>query len=143
MVRVILNKAPLEKLIESIPHLVRKMAENVAVAWEKEVRENFAEWGRPPWPPLSPKTIEEKLALGYPLDPLIRTYTMYNSFEFRVEPKTPRIAHVVGENKVFYAKFHEFGTDRVPARPFLSPELPANKAGIVKAIIDAFKGVIK
>lgn len=39
----------------------------------------------------------------------------------------------------FYGAFHEFGTSRMPARPFIRPAFEANKARAVKIVGEAIK----
>ncbi|MEM1691897.1 MAG: hypothetical protein QXK45_04420 [Thermofilaceae archaeon] len=145
MVRFRVDTTPIKKVKDMIPSSLQEIAKRVARRWDNEVKVNFAVKGRPPWPPLSPKTIEEKLMLGYPLDPLIRTYEMYNSFTFNVAPTSNDVVEVIGRNNVFYAIFHEYGTDHVPARPFLNPELVKDQLEeeLVKAVVDVFGGLIE
>lgn len=73
-----------------------------------------------PWPELSPATIaarrkgsEKGIAHRAPV-PLRDTGRMYNS----MASKTTTYDAAVGTN-VPYAKDHQFGTDKIPARPFL------------------------
>ena len=71
------------------------------------------------WPDLAEATVEEKQRLGYsgrisPTDPLYRTGELRTS-----------IGHAIDGNRVVLgsddpiAEFHEFGTSRMPPRPFI------------------------
>jgi len=62
-----------------------------------------------------------------------RTGTLQRSIVMRVEKDRNSIAGFVGTN-VFYAKFLELGTDRMPPYPFLYPALEVNKQRIVKLL---------
>ncbi len=71
------------------------------------------------WPPLAPSTVEEKQLLGYTgrvsaTDPLYRTGELRASIGHHVDGK--RV--VLGSDDPV-AEFHEFGTSRMPARPFI------------------------
>jgi HK97 gp10 family phage protein len=49
-----------------------------------------------------------------------------------------------GDNsKIFYGKFLEFGTSKMPARPFLQPAYEKNKNTIQKNIAEALKEGLK
>jgi HK97 gp10 family phage protein len=80
----------------------------------------------PAWEPLADSTEEEKERLGYPLDaPLERTGELRNSIEHEVAG----LEAVVG-SKSDKALWHEFGTDRIPPRPFIGPAAFENKEKI-------------
>jgi HK97 gp10 family phage protein len=73
------------------------------------------------WPQLAEATQEQRVALGYSAnEPLLRTGDLRDS-----------IGHVVSGNEGFVgtndpvAPFHEFGTSKIPPRPFLGPALEA------------------
>lgn len=50
-----------------------------------------------------------------------------------------------GANKgtPFYITFHELGSSRQPAKPFMRPALTKNKAKIRKRLIEGLKGIIE
>jgi len=48
---------------------------------------------------------------------------------------------IIGTN-VFYAPFHEFGTRKMKARPYLRPAFSSSKEIIKKMVNDAIKGVL-
>jgi phage gpG-like protein len=69
-----------------------------------------------PWAPLSPETIERKLAEGTSTAILKRHSLLFRSW--RVLEATSDFVRVGSDR--FYALFHQFGTSgRVPARPML------------------------
>jgi phage gpG-like protein len=70
------------------------------------------------WPALAPATIEEKAAQGYAVPaPLLRTGDMRDSIKANVDVLDYTM--IVGSNDP-KAVWHEFGTTRMPPRPFLS-----------------------
>lgn len=76
---------------------------------------NFRQGGRPtPWRPLAFSTIRRKLAQGYSAIPLTRTGQLRRSIATSVESRR----FLVG-TAVEYGRYHQFGTRRMPARPFL------------------------
>ncbi len=109
---------------------IREMAErarDVSPAWQAVATwfaeanfEQFLSRGaryRDPWPPLAASTTLEKLARGFPLDPLIRTGDLVQdltSRPFGVEQITPH-EMTVG-TAIPYAGFHQRGTSRMPRR---------------------------
>lgn len=71
----------------------------------------------PEWAPLADATEDEKARLGYPLGaPLERTGELRDSIEHEVVG----LEAVVG-SKDPVAEWQEFGTDRIPPRPFIGP----------------------
>ena len=81
----------------------------------KSVHNNFIEAGRPiPWRPLSPAYAVRKARQGYSILPLTRTGLLRRSIAFRVRNNSLKIG-----TSVTYAPYHQFGTSRMPARPYL------------------------
>jgi hypothetical protein len=73
------------------------------------------------WPQLAESTQERRVALGYSAnDPLLRTGELRDSIGHVVEGDVG----YVGTNDPV-APFHEFGTSRIPPRPFLGGALDA------------------
>lgn len=86
----------------------------------------------PAWESLAPSTVEDRVRQGYtPDDPLLRSGEMRDSI---VTEHSPKEAVIGSKEKV--AAYQEFGTDRIPPRPFLGPAALA-KSKQVKAIIGA------
>lgn len=98
----------------------------VMVAHELEM---FASHGFGAWPPLAESTIKQKQAAGYPPDPLIRTGSLKSSLISPGSAKTIGAGDVIMSwgTGVGYAKYHQDGTARMPARPVLelTPRLEA------------------
>ncbi len=88
----------------------------------------------PSWAPLADSTVREKERLGYTGrlsadDPLLRTGEMRDSIEHR----TGDMEAFIGTDSPI-APYHEFGTDKMPPRPFIGPALVKNKENIEKII---------
>lgn len=85
------------------------------------IRENFDVGGRPPWAPLSERTLLIKSQIGAPDDPLIRTGLLrrvagqLNTWYFGQTE-----AFVTQFKGAEYGAFHETGTKYMPARPFMT-----------------------
>lgn len=76
----------------------------------------------PAWAPLAESTEAEKARLGYPAGaPLLREGNLRDSIQHEV------VGHeaVVG-SKSPIAAYQEFGTDKIPPRPFIGPAALAN-----------------
>jgi phage gpG-like protein len=78
------------------------------------------------WLALADSTVEEKQRLGYTgrvsaTDPLYRTGELRLSISYRIE----NAGLIVGSTDPV-APFHEFGTSRTPARPFVGAAMFAN-----------------
>lgn len=111
---------------------MRERAEDLTPAWDALLtwfaEQNFEQFltrgarYRKQWSPLAPRTLREKLAKGYPLDPLIRTGKLAQDLTHRplgVEHMTP--TSVSAGTDIDYARFHMRGTRRMPARPMFRP----------------------
>lgn len=76
---------------------------------------NFKTAGRPkPWKRLAKSTILFKFKHGYSPLPLTRTGALRRSVVFRASKDSLKIGTAIP-----YAPHHQFGTSRMPARPFL------------------------
>jgi HK97 gp10 family phage protein len=84
------------------------------------------------WPPLSASTIADKQHYGFPTPkPLLRTGEMRHSIEWTVQGHGSHVEGAVGSDDP-RAVFHELGTSRMPARPFLVPSAIVCEPRIVK-----------
>jgi HK97 gp10 family phage protein len=84
----------------------------------------------PEWPELADSTQEERQRLGYtPNDPLLRSGELRDSIEHEVST----LEAVIGSRSDI-AAYQEFGTDRIPARPFMGPAVFRRKDFIVRII---------
>jgi HK97 gp10 family phage protein len=85
------------------------------------------------WAPLADSTEAEKARLGYPSDaPLLREGDLRDSIEHEVVG----LEAVVG-SKSDIAEYQEFGTDKIPPRPFIGPAAFKNKDKIQKILGEA------
>ena len=85
------------------------------------------------WEPLAESTEDEKARLGYPTDaPLLRSGDLRDSIQHEVAG----LEAVVG-SKSEIAAYQEFGTDRIPPRPFIGPAAFENKDKIQRILGEA------
>lgn len=84
----------------------------------------------PAWLPLADSTQQERERLGYtPDDPLLRSGDMRDT----IEHETDQFRAVIG-SKDDKAGYQEFGTDRVPPRPFMGPAVVHSQKQILQII---------
>lgn len=89
---------------------------------QKDAQDRIGEYQKetgpfPEWKPLADSTEAEKARLGYPLNsPLLRSGDMCDS----IETEHNALEAIIG-SKDPVARYQEFGTDRIPPRPFLGP----------------------
>lgn len=82
------------------------------------------------WSPLADSTEDEKIRLGYPVDaPLLRDGTLRDSIEVEYAPHEA----IIG-SKMDIAAYQEFGTEKIPPRPFLGPAAFVNQEKIADLI---------
>jgi hypothetical protein len=87
----------------------------------------------PEWADLASSTEDEKNRLGYPLEaPLLREGTLRDSIEVEAYPHV-----VVIGTKMDVGAYQEFGTEKIPPRPYLGPAA-YSKAPKVASAIGAF-----
>lgn len=78
----------------------------------------------PSWPTLSPATIADKLSQGFPTpSPLLRTGEMQAGIGYEIENKGPGDVVVTLHCDAPYADYQEFGTIKMPPRPFAGPAM--------------------
>lgn len=86
-----------------------------SVLMMRSIQQNFDSSGRPSsWVPLAASTIRQKIRLGYSTKPLIRTGTLRQSIASQADRMSMRLGTMVS-----YARYHQFGTKTIPARPYL------------------------
>lgn len=82
------------------------------------IRRNFATEGRPSWAPLAPATVLSRGASGPILDRtgrLLKVATQFNIWSYTRDSAT-----ITGiDSRVKYATYHQGGTRKMPARPFV------------------------
>lgn len=82
------------------------------------------------WPSLAESTQTERERLGFtPDDPLLRRGDLRESIEHEVSGMTA----VIG-SKDDVAAYQEFGTDKIPPRPFMGPAVIHNEKVIVNVL---------
>ncbi len=112
---------------------LRRNQFDLKFALEREVRvgmeaaaklaKSFIGQEMPGWDPLAPSTIADKASKGYATPaPLRRTGELAESIKGEAEAVLGGVRGVVGTNDPT-ALWHEMGTSRMPARPFLGPAL--------------------
>lgn len=93
------------------------------------IRSNFAAEGRPPWEPLALATVEDraklqslgKIKTGASGPILNRTGRLLKvATQFNIWSYTRESATITGlDSRVKYATYHQTGTRKMPARPFV------------------------
>lgn len=92
------------------------LKEEVQPLLKKEFTDVFRSRGYRKWRPLAASTLREKAEAGYPSAPLVRTRNYSRqSAQLRGMSIRRNVLEIV--SPIPYAKYHEFGTRRIPARP--------------------------
>lgn len=100
----VIKRAPEETL--------RRVAEEEKQAVQNRIRNTKTDPEGQPWAPWSMATIRANAGRGGSL--LFRTGALLDSIQYRISEKTLTIYSNVG-----YSKYLQFGTPKMPARPFL------------------------
>jgi phage gpG-like protein len=113
----------------------RKHAGPAVLETMAELQEDWwATAGGGTWPPLSPRTIEEKERLGFPLDILVRTgRLMAAATENPLRKSRDAYAEFFPEEvywtlEVEYAPFHQLGGEIIPQRELFDDTPDAHRA---------------
>lgn len=112
-----------EKLIHKLDHFSVGAKDFTAVftdfnvIMQASIQNNFKAEGRPAsWQPLALSTVSQRIREGYggshPI--LVRSGRMKRGFKERIGKRSYAVY-----NKVFYFKYHQFGTPTIPARPMV------------------------
>jgi HK97 gp10 family phage protein len=119
--------------------------EAVARHVEKKAVEKIGEYQEevgpfPAWTPLAPATIDDRIAKGFsPDEPLLRTGEMRDSIKHEVDG----LEAIIGSQSPI-AAYQEFGTEKIPPRPFIGPAAFESKKQIEAilgiAIVTAIAG---
>ncbi len=101
--------------------------------WARENRKHFTGRGQrwhTPWPPLAPATIAEKIRLGFPTDPLVRTGRMRSHLVSRpLGFERLSQTSVVAGTRLERAVFHQRGTKYMPRRQLVNaPQVTREQA---------------
>jgi phage virion morphogenesis protein len=118
MIRLYVDESGLRDVLERLADRVsdlepamRRVAGHLADA----VEEQFASEGRPKWPPLAPSTIRQRARKGkWPGKILQVTGRLAASITTRSGAREAAVGTAVE-----YGVYHQLGTRRIPARPFL------------------------
>jgi phage virion morphogenesis protein len=103
--------ARLADRVSDLEPAMRRVAGHLADA----VEEQFASEGRPRWPPLAPSTIRQRARQGkWPGKILQVTGRLAASITTRSSAREAAVG-----TSVEYGVYHQLGTRRIPARPFL------------------------
>jgi HK97 gp10 family phage protein len=90
------------------------------------------------WPPLKPKTLEDKERKGFEIpDPLLRTGKLRESIIAVIEGLTLAVGSA---DKV--AVYQEHGTSRMPPRPFLQPAMVDSLPAAHKLITETAEKIL-
>lgn len=104
---------------------------------------NIAVSGRPKWPPLSQSRMDQRFRSG---NPTLRILVDTERLAFfataraiwRISPTQADMEAL--DEKVPYAKYHQTGTSKMPARPFAS--LQSNEVDQIVDIFDKWIGTV-
>lgn len=104
----------------SVERETRLLVEEAAIEAKALIGHELEEW-----PPLAPSTIAEKRRLGFTgqvseTDPLLRTAQLRDSISADAEATPSGAIGMVGSDDPA-SVFQEFGTSRIPPRPFIGP----------------------
>jgi phage gpG-like protein len=134
--------APARKRLQDM----KARADNLMAAWEvlldwfaNQNRVQFGSRGerwRTPWAELKPRTVIQKRREGFTGDILVANTNLLRSMSDRPLAFERITAHEVeaGTN-VSYAKYHQYGTKYMPARPLVSAEQVAREGAASSAVI--------
>ena len=106
------------------------------MAAAEKLAKSFIGEQQPGWDDLAASTIEEKTALGYPVPaPLLREGELRDSIESEVETLGSEIVGAVYSDDPV-AEWMEYGTSRVPPRPFIFPAVIQTLPEIEEALAE-------
>ena len=120
---------------------IRAAAEVGMVAAAELIKDEAKAWigqEHAEWPPLAESTLKAKAALGYEVPkPLLREGTLRDSIRAEVDGLN---AEIGTDDPI--ASIHEFGTNKIPARPFLTSALNSKGEEAVALIERAIFAVV-
>lgn len=123
----------------AVQHQAEHALKNAAVLIEKTAKEEIGYY-QPSvgpfqsWQALAPSTLDHHTAMGAGDTPLLITGELYAS----IEHESVGSEAVIG-TKMDIGAYQEFGTDRIPPRPFMGPAVFVNKEKIERIMA---KGVV-
>lgn len=106
--------------------------------WAEMNKEQFSSRGarwRTPWKPLAPSTVRQKRNRGFLNESLVRTTSLRGELTRRpLGVEHIRAQEVTGGTNLSYAKFHQRGTKKMPARRLVNAEAVARE-GAASSVI--------
>lgn len=119
------------KLAVELHEGLRVVAESVEKTAKEKIGEYQSESGPfQAWEPLAESTEDEKARMGYPSDaPLLREGDLRDSIQHEVAG----LEAVVGSRSPI-AAYQEFGTSKIPPRPFIGPAAFESKKEIIAVL---------
>lgn len=127
-------------------HGMRNRLDNLTAAWEvlldwfaDQERQQFGSRGarwRKVWPELASSTLADKRSEGYTTDILVRTSDLLRSLSDRPLSVERILPHeVVAGTRIKYARYHQYGTKRMPKRLLISAEQVARENAATSVVI--------
>ena len=119
--------ATAEMLHAGLKHVAREIEKTA----KEEIGVYQSEVGPfPSWPALAEATVDDRIRQGYsPDEPLLRTGDLRESIKHEVKG----LEAIIGSDSPI-AAYQEFGTDKIPPRPFIGPAAFHNKKTIIETI---------
>jgi len=112
-----INDLP-QKLKQAVELTVRRSAEKIqadlSTIFKTEGRSHGIDWA-----PLKEKYLKQKVKKGFSEKKLHRTTTLAQSFTYKIED----VYKALIGTPVPYSIYHEYGTRKMPARPFMQPAI--------------------
>jgi hypothetical protein len=106
--------------------------------WAEMNKEQFSSRGarwRTPWKPLAPSTVRQKRNQGFLSESLVRTTSLRGELTRRpLGVEHIRAQEVTGGTSLSYAKFHQRGTKKMPARRLVNAEA-VTREGAASSVI--------
>jgi len=132
-ISVEIHDRELQKLLSKLSSLdLSAPMKDISIYMKSSVLKNFEAQGRPErWKPLSPEYAEWKARHGYSSKILIRKHRLMQSISARSGTNYARIF-----TGVDYGIYHQLGTKKMPARPFLV--IQDEDVEVAKKILQSF-----
>lgn len=140
MLKIRFNTKDLDRLkitLQKLLHITRQqdVQEQIGLLLSAQAKRNIREGsadGQQSYRLLRPATLRQKQRQKYSAKPLQRSGLLLRNLSFKTEDSTLYLT------ALRYAKYHQFGTKKMPARPIFSIR-PANKRAILRLINNYIK----
>jgi HK97 gp10 family phage protein len=116
---------------QAIRHVSEKARGDILRVFKTEGKSHNANWES-----LKESTLRAKIKKGHSEKTLQRTTTLRQSFYV-----SDKGDHTIVGTPVFYGLFHEEGTNKIPARPFMKPVFEDIEKTASKIIDNLLRGV--